>query len=77
MTTKSRLLKPKAKNSASHNPAITELVEKVQAEADIPFQVRLPESLAKRVKVYSADSGITHKNIVMEALQIYLKQNDA
>jgi predicted DNA binding CopG/RHH family protein len=73
MVTKKPLLKAKAKASVSHNPAITELVNKVQAEADIPFQVRLPESLAKRVKVYSAESGATHRTIVMEALEAYMK----
>jgi predicted DNA binding CopG/RHH family protein len=75
MVTKKPLLKAKAKASVSHNPAITELVNKVQAEADIPFQVRLPESLAKRVKVYSAERGLSHKEMVIQALNLYLAGN--
>jgi hypothetical protein len=75
MTTKtSRLLKAKAKSSASHNPEISQLVGQMQAEPEIPFQVKLPESLAKRVKIYSVESNMTHKQMVIEALEAYLKQ---
>jgi hypothetical protein len=68
-----KLLKAKSKSTPSHNKAIAEVLDKVQAEAEVPFQVRLSESLAKRVKVYSAHSDKSHKVIVTEALEAYLK----
>lgn len=78
MATKStKLLKAKPQSTPSHNKAMAEILDKVQAEGEIPFQVRLPESLAKRVKVYSAQSGATHKAIVSEALETYLTKHAA
>ena len=78
MSTKpTKLLKAKPQSTPSHNKAMPEILEKVQAESEIPFQVRLSESLAKRVKVYSAQSGATHKTIVSEALAAYLDKQSA
>jgi hypothetical protein len=67
------LLKAKPTSVPSHNKSITDVLDKVQAETEVPFQVRLSESLAKRVKVYSAQSDMSHKMIVTEALESYLK----
>lgn len=68
-----KLLKAKSTSTPSHNKAIAEVLDKVQAEAEVPFQVRLSESLAKRVKVHSAQSDKSHRIIVAEALEAYLK----
>lgn len=67
-----KLLKAKPRSAPSHNADLPALIEKVQAEKEIPFQVRLGETLATRVKVYSATSGKTHKQLVTEALESYL-----
>ena len=72
-----KLLKAKPRSAPSHNADLPALIEKVQAEKEIPFQVRLGETLATRVKVYSATSGETHKTIVSEALAEYLQRRSA
>ena len=66
------LLKPKTTGQTSHNAELQALVDAVQKVADVPFQVRLSEALAKRVKVHCANNGLTHKQIVTEALEAYL-----
>jgi predicted DNA binding CopG/RHH family protein len=71
-TKKSNLLKPKTTAKTSHNSELQALVDAVQKVADVPFQVRLSETLAKRVKVYAANNGLNHKQIVTEALEAYL-----
>ena len=71
-TRPTKLLKAKPRSAPSHNADLPALIEKVQAEKEIPFQVRLGETLATRVKVYSAKSGKTHKQLVTEALESYL-----
>ena len=68
-----KLLKAKPKSAASHNKAMPDVMDKVKAKDDVPFQVRLPENLVKAVAVFKANSGLTHKAIVMEALEGYLK----
>jgi hypothetical protein len=68
------LLKAKPKTAVSHNKAIAAIVEKVQSEDEVPFQVRLPMGLAKRVKLYSAENGESHKTIVTKALEAYLSK---
>lgn len=70
-----KLLKAKPRSARSHNSELPALIEKVQAEKEVPFQVRLGESLAKRVKVYSAQSGKTHKQLVTAALETYLNNH--
>ena len=78
MTTKpTKLLKAKPRGAPSHNADLPALMEKVQAEKEIPFQVRLGETLATRVKVYSAQSGKTHKQLVSDALESFLSKNGA
>jgi predicted DNA-binding protein len=67
------LLKAKSTSTPSHNKAIADVLDKVQAETEVPFQVRLSESLAKRVKVYSAQTNKSHKMIATEALEAFLK----
>jgi hypothetical protein len=67
-----KLLKAKPKSSPTHNKAMSEILDKVQAEPEIPFQVRLPESLAKRVKVCGAVIGKSNKDMVIEALTEYV-----
>lgn len=73
MATKPKLLKPKAKNTTSHNPDLHTLVGEVQKIEEVPFQVRLNESLATRIKVYCAKNKISHKQAVTEALTAYLE----
>jgi hypothetical protein len=76
MSTKpSRLLKAKHADSQSHNRDIGALVGQLQAENEIPFQVKLPESLAIKVKVFCASNKTTHKDLVKAALEAYLKIN--
>ena len=78
MATKpTKLLKAKPRSAPSHNADLPALIEKVQAEKEIPFQVRLGETLATRVKIYSAKSGKTHKQLVTEALESYLVRQTA
>lgn len=72
-----KLLKAKPRSAPSHNADLPALIEKVQAEKEIPFQVRLGEALATRVKVYSAKSGKTHKQLVSDALEMLLSKNGA
>ena len=72
-----KLLKAKPRSAPSHNADLPALIEKVQAEKEIPFQVRLGETLATRVKIYSAKSGKTHKQLVTEALESYLVRQTA
>jgi predicted DNA binding CopG/RHH family protein len=71
-TKKTTLLKAKTKEQPSHNTDLQELRKSVQKVADVPFQVRLSETLAKRVKMYAASNGVNHKQIVTEALEAYL-----
>lgn len=72
MSTKPKLLKPKATAKTSHNPDLQMLVDAVQKVSEVPFQVRLNEDLATRVKVYCAQSKLTHKQLVTAALEAYL-----
>lgn len=72
MATKQKLLKPKATHTASHNPDLQTLVNAVQKE-EVPFQVRLNETLATQIKVYCAKNKISHKQAVTEALTLYLE----
>jgi hypothetical protein len=71
-----KLLKAKPKTTASHNQDLQNLVDKVQKENDVPFQVRLGEDLATRVKVFSAQKKLTHKEIVTQALELFLKDKE-
>ena len=74
MTTKpSKLLKAKPRDATSHNKSMADIIDKVQAETEVPMQVRLPESLATRVKVFCAQTNTTHKVLVSEALEAYLR----
>jgi hypothetical protein len=73
MATKSKLLKPKATHTASHNPDLQTLVDAVQKTREVPFQVRLSEDLATKVKVFCAQNKISHKQAVTEALMAYLE----
>ena len=73
MATKQKLLKPKATHSASHNPDLQTLVDAVQKTGEVPFQVRLSEDLATKVKVFCAQNKISHKQAVTEALTAYLE----
>lgn len=72
MTAKPKLLKPKAQTKTSHNPDLQTLVDAVQRSTEVPFQVRLREDLATRVKVFCARNNISHKQVVTEALTAYL-----
>lgn len=73
MTTKPKLLKPKAQTKPSHNSDLQMLVDAVQKVAEVPFQVRLSEDLATQVKVFCAKNKLSHKQVVTEALEAYLK----
>ena len=73
MATKQKLLKPKATHSASHNPDLQTLVDAVQKTGEVPFQVRLSEDLATKVKVFCVQNKISHKQAVTEALTAYLE----
>jgi hypothetical protein len=73
MATKQKLLKPKATHTASHNPDLQTLVDAVQKTGEVPFQVRLSENLATKVKVFCAQNKISHKQAVTEALTAYLE----
>jgi hypothetical protein len=74
MSTKpNSLLKAKHASSQSHNPDIGALVGRVQAEDEVPFQVKLPESLATTVKIFCATNKTTHKEFVKAALEAHLK----
>jgi len=73
MATKPKLLKPKAAKTASHNPDLQTLVDAVQKTGEVPFQVRLNEDLATKVKVFCAQNKISHKQAVTEALTAYLE----
>jgi hypothetical protein len=70
-----KLLKAKPKTTTSHNQDLQSLVDKVQKN-DVPFQVRLDKELAKRVRLFSADSDLTHKEIVTQALELFLKDKE-
>jgi hypothetical protein len=72
MTTKPRLLKPKAQTTTSHNPNLSTLVNEVKKVAEVPFQVRLNEDLATQVKVFCAKNKLSHKQVVTVALEAYL-----
>lgn len=72
MATKTKLLKPKAQTQASHNVGQKALVDAVQKVVEVPFQVRLNEELATRVKVHCAKTKLTHKQLVTAALEAYL-----
>jgi len=76
MILKPKLLKPKAQTKTSHNPDLQTLVDAVQKVAEIPFQVRLNEDLATRVKMYCVTSKLTHKQLVTVALEEYLKEKN-
>jgi len=76
MIPKPKLLKPKAQTKTSHNPDLQTLVDAVQKVAEIPFQVRLNEDLATRVKMYCVTSKLTHKQLVTVALEEYLKEKN-
>ncbi len=76
MIQKPKLLKPKAQTKTSHNPDLQTLVDAVQKVAEIPFQVRLNEDLATRVKMYCVTSKLTHKQLVTVALEEYLKEKN-
>ena len=76
MIPKPKLLKPKAQTKTSHNPDLQTLVDAVQKVAEIPFQVRLNEDLATRVKMYCVTSKLTHKQFVTVALEEYLKEKN-
>jgi len=76
MIPKTKLLKPKAQTKTSHNPDLQTLVDAVQKVAEIPFQVRLNEDLATRVKMYCVTSKLTHKQLVTVALEEYLKEKN-
>ncbi|MEI7590638.1 MAG: hypothetical protein WCJ49_04940 [Deltaproteobacteria bacterium] len=69
-------MKPKAQTKTSHNPDLQTLVDAVQKVAEIPFQVRLNEDLATRVKMYCVTSKLTHKQLVTVALEEYLKEKN-
>ena len=73
MTTKQKLLKPKAQKNTSHNPDLQTLVDAVQKSVEVPFQVRLNEDLATKVKVFCAANSLSHKQVVTEALTAYLE----
>lgn len=73
MATKPKLLKPKAKETASHNPDLQTLVDAVQKAGEVPFQVRLSEDLATKVKVFCAQNKLSHKQVVIEALTAHLE----
>ena len=73
-TIKPKLLKPKATTKASHNPALQTLVDAVQKTAEVPFQVRISEDLATRVKVFCAQNKLSHKQIVANALVAYMDE---
>lgn len=72
----SKLLKAKSSAAPSHNPDMSALVEKTKAGETVPFQVLLDKGLAVRVKVFSAESGKSHKRIVTEALTAYLEAQE-
>jgi predicted DNA binding CopG/RHH family protein len=72
MTTKPKLLKPKAQTKPSHNTGLQNLVDAVQKVPEVPLQVRLSEDLATRVKVYCAKNKITHKQLITSALEQFL-----
>jgi uncharacterized protein YPO0396 len=74
MTAKPKLLKPKAQTKTSHNPDLQTLVDAVQKVAEVPFQVRLNEDLATRVKIYCVTRKITHKQLVTAALEAYVPE---
>ena len=48
------------------------LMDAVKKVAEVPFQVRLNEDLATRVKIYCVTSKLTHKQLVTAALEAYL-----
>ena len=73
MATKPKLLKPKATHTASHNPDLQTLVDAVQKTGEVPFQVRLSEDLATKVKVFCVQNKLSHKQVVTEALLAYLE----
>ena len=73
-TIKPKLLKPKAATKASHNPDLQTLVDAVQKTADVPFQVRISEDLATRVKVFCAHNKLSHKQLVTNALVVYMDE---
>ena len=59
-------------HTASHNPDLQTLVNAVQKSGEVPFQVRLSEDLATKVKVFCAQNKLSHKQVVTEALLAYL-----
>jgi hypothetical protein len=74
MTTKpTRSLKIKPLGTASHNPDIANQVAKMNPQKEVPFQVMLPEPLAKKVKQLSVDLGVSYKAVTIEALEAHLR----
>lgn len=69
-----KLLKPKAKQAPSHNKDIQTLVEAVQKTEEVPFQVRLDESLVTQIKLHCVKNKISHKQAVIEAMTDYLRK---
>jgi hypothetical protein len=67
-----KLLAAKQKKTSTHNTDLQDLVDKVQKEKSVPFQVLLNEDLATRVKIFSATNKLTHKEIVTLALEKFL-----
>lgn len=41
-------------------------------EQEVPFNLRLPKSLVKRVKIFAVEEETTQKQVVMDALEAYL-----
>lgn len=71
-TIKPKLLKPKATTKVSHNPDLQTLVDAVQKTVEVPFQVRISEDLATKVKVFCAQNKLSHKQLVTDALVAYM-----
>ncbi len=65
-----------AGSEVSLNPDLQTLVDAVQKTADVPFQVRISEDLATKVKVFWAQNKLSHKQLVTNALVAYMDEKN-
>lgn len=59
----------KRKQTASHNPQLSDMLDDTKKEKLIALHVQLPESLMKRLRLYAVEQEKSLKDVVIDVLE--------